>query len=93
MRVRFVAPTSTSRAPAAAMISGMRKEPPISISSPRDTTTSRSFARAASAMTRAAALLFTARPASAPVSAVSRRSARRLRWPRRPVARSISRSQ
>ena len=40
-RVRLVAPTSTRRAPAAAMISGMRNEPPISTSSPRDTTTSR----------------------------------------------------
>ena len=34
-------PTSTSRQPDSAMISGTRKPPPISTSSPRDTTTSR----------------------------------------------------
>ena len=40
-RVRFVVPTSTSRAPDAARISGIRNEPPISTSCPREITTSR----------------------------------------------------
>ena len=71
----------------------MRNEPPISTSSPRETTTSRPGARAARASTRAAALLLTTRPASAPVSAPSSRSARRLRSPRRALAGSSSRSQ
>ncbi len=39
--VRLVVPTSTSRAPARAMMSGMRNAPPISISSPRETIASR----------------------------------------------------
>ena len=38
-RVRFVVPTSISRAPARRTISGIRTPPPISTSSPRDTTT------------------------------------------------------
>ena len=38
-RVRFVVPTSTSRAPARRTISGIRTPPPISTSSPRDTAT------------------------------------------------------
>ena len=41
------------------MISGIRKPPPISTSSPRDTTTPRSRARAASTSSTAAAPLFT----------------------------------
>ena len=49
MRVRFVVPTSTSFAPDAAMMSGMRNSPPISISSPRDTSTCFPLASAASA--------------------------------------------
>ena len=36
-RVRFVVPTSTSFAPDADMMSGIRNSPPISISSPRET--------------------------------------------------------
>ena len=48
------------------MISGTRKPPPISTSSPRDTMTSRPRASAASASSTAAALLFTTIPASAP---------------------------
>ena len=39
--VRLVVPTSTSLAPARAMMSGMRNAPPISISSPRETIASR----------------------------------------------------
>ena len=39
MRVRFVVPTSTSFAPDARMMSGIRNSPPISISSPRETRT------------------------------------------------------
>ena len=67
-RVRFVVPTSTSRAPERASTSGMRKPSPISISSPRETITSRPSASAASASSSAAALLFTTSAASAPVS-------------------------
>ena len=39
-RVLFVVPTSRSFAPLASRISGMRKPPPIWISSPREITTS-----------------------------------------------------
>ena len=42
MRVRLVVPTSRSMAPDRAMMSGMRNPSPISISSPRETTTSAS---------------------------------------------------
>ena len=47
--MRFVVPTSTSLAPDRASTSGMRKPSPISISSPRETSTSRPSASAASA--------------------------------------------
>jgi hypothetical protein len=43
--VRLVVPTSTSVAPALAITSGMRKAPPISTSSPRETMTSSTSAR------------------------------------------------
>ncbi len=65
-----------------AMMSGMRNDPPISTSSPRDTTASRPWANSASTMTTAAALLFTAMAASAPVSAQSRPSTWSWRLPR-----------
>ena len=58
-RVRFVVPTSTRRAPERASTSGMRKPSPISISSPRETSTSRPSASAASASSIAPALLLT----------------------------------
>ncbi len=48
------------------MISGTRNPPPISTSSPRETTTDRSRASAPSARSTAAALLLTTTPASAP---------------------------
>ena len=67
-RVRFVVPTSTSVAPERASTSGIRKPSPISISSPRETSTSRPSASAASASSSAAALLLTTIAASAPVS-------------------------
>ena len=64
----FVVPTSRSIAPLTAMISGMRKLPPISIGWPRETTTSLPAAQRRSTITVAAALLFTAVADSAPVS-------------------------
>ena len=72
------------------MISGMRNAPPISISSPRDTTASRPVANVLSTSSTAAALLLTMVASSAPVS--SRNSARRWssRSPRPPSARSYS---
>ena len=54
-------------------MSGIRKAPPISISSPRDTTTSRPRASDSSASRTAAALLLTTSEASAPDSRQSRR--------------------
>ena len=57
VRVRFVVPTSMSRAPARRTMSGMRTPPPISTSSPRDTTTPPRPTRP-TASARAAALLF-----------------------------------
>ena len=83
--VLFVVPTSTSVPPDSARISGRRNEPPISISSPRETTISLPDASAARPSTVAAALLFTTIASSAPVS--SRSSARRWSWrePRSPL--------
>ena len=69
-------------------MSGIRNSPPISISSPRETTTSRSFASAVHTSSIAAALLFTTSAASAPaqhgeqrldVDVRDRRDARGLR--------------
>ena len=71
-------PTSTSRAPERASTSGMRKPSPISTSSPRETSTSRPSARAATARSTAAALLLTTSAASAPVRS---REERRRRAP------------
>ena len=72
------------------MMSGMRKAPPISISSPRETTASRPSASVFSDSRTAAALLLTTVASSAPVS--SHRSARRWssRSPRPPLSRSNS---
>ena len=67
----MVVPASTRIAPLRAMTSGMRKEPPISTNSPRDTITSRSLARVSRDMSTAAALLFTTRAAWAPVNSQS----------------------
>ena len=53
------------------MISGMRKLPPISINSPRDTIAVRPSASVLSASTSAAAQLFTTSASSAPVSSRS----------------------
>ena len=69
-RVRFVVPTSTSRAPARRTISGMRTPPPISTSSPRDTTTRPPRPASPTASATAAALLLTTSASSAPVSAI-----------------------
>src|ERR671937_676496 len=56
----LVVPTSRSVAPLTPMMSGMRKLPPISMSWPRDTTTSRPAATARSVTTVAAAQLLEA---------------------------------
>ena len=61
-------PTSTNAAPLCSITSGIRNLPPISTSSPRDTTTSPPFARELKISITAAALLLTAIAASAPVS-------------------------
>ncbi len=58
-RVRFVVPTSRSVVPERAMISGMRKPSPISISSPRETSVSPPAANSFSVKKIAAALLLT----------------------------------
>jgi len=79
------------RAPALAITSGMRKAPPISTSSPRETITSRSRASAAMVSSTAAALLLTTVAASAPVMVHSSSSTSESRSPRLPVARSYSR--
>ena len=73
------------------MMSGSRKEPPSSISSPRDTITSLRFARALSSSTTAAALLFTTAAAGAPVSRHSQGAMWSSRSPRSPRSRSYSR--
>ena len=91
-RVRFVVPTSISFAPARRMISGIRTPPPISTSSPRETTIPDRPARP-TARASAAALLFVTNASSAPVSATRCSSAVRTRAPRRPVSRSSSRSR
>ena len=72
------------------MMSGMRNEPPISISSPRETGTSRPSASVLRINSTAAALLFTTVAASAPVISRSRRATCSSRSPRLPVARSNS---
>ena len=73
------------------MMSGMRKAPPISTSSPRETTTSLPGARVDSVSSTAAALLLTMVAASAPVSSQISCSTRSSRSPRPPVSRSYSR--
>ena len=55
----FVVPTSRRIAPDFAITSGIRNDPPISTSSPRETMTSPPSARELSASSTAAALLFT----------------------------------
>ena len=64
----FVVPTSTRVAPLCSITSGIRNFPPISTSSPLETTTSPPLARELRMSMTAAALLFTAIAASAPVS-------------------------
>jgi hypothetical protein len=66
--VRFVVPTSTNSPPLRAMISGMRNDPPISTSSPRETITSQPRASSFTTSETAAALLFTTSAASDPVN-------------------------
>ena len=84
-------PTSRSVAPLTPRMSGMRNPPPISTNCPRDTTTSRPAATARSTTTVAAAQLFTAVAAAAPVMARMPSRTASCRDPRVPVARSSSR--
>ncbi len=84
-------PTSKSLAPARDMISGIRKEPPISTNSPLDTATSFRSAKLFSVSITAAALLLTTVAASAPVSSESWASKCLSLSPLFPEARSNSR--
>ena len=72
------------------MIWGSRNSPPISISSPRETTTSRPLARPPRASSSPPAALLATRAASAPVASRSSASAAAPRRPRAPAARSYS---
>ena len=91
MRVRLVVPTSMRRAPDWSITSGIRKLPPISTISPRETTTPCPAARAVSTNRTAEAQLLTTMAASAPHARASSAGARSWRDPRDPVARSNSR--
>src|SRR5487761_733374 len=70
--------------PLLAHISGTRKEPPISTSSPRDTTTSYPSAKVFKVRKRPAALLFTTNVLSAPRRSRKRWSVCESRFPRTP---------
>ena len=87
----MVVPTSRSLAPLRAMTSGIRKDPPISTSSPRETTTSFPRARVSRQRSTAAALLLTAMAASAPLISHRIPSMALYRSPRAPLTRSNSR--
>ena len=87
---RLVVPTDTISAPAAAITSGMRYEPPISTNSERATTTLRPLPSAAATSNTVAALLLTGRPASAPVNCANKSQTAPSRLPRPPVSASIS---
>ena len=89
----LVAPTSLRMAPDSPITSGIRKEPPTSTSSPLETTTSFPLAMAARTSMVAAALLFTAMAASAPVTFFTMSSTIRWRLPLVPDFRSYSRVQ
>src|SRR5436309_612502 len=79
------------RAPESRITSGIRNEPPISTSCPRETTTSLPLHKAVKASSTAAALLFTTSAASLPNRAVSKPATSEARSPRLPVDRSSSR--
>ena len=81
-------PTSTSSAPLCLRTSGIRKPPPISTASPRDTMTRLPAAAAASPSMTADALLLTTNAASAPVAWQISSATRACRDPREPVSRS-----
>ena len=72
------------------MISGMRNDPPISTSSPRDTTASPPRASALSARSSAPAALLTTSASAAPVSSTSRSRQWACREPRVPRPKSYS---
>ena len=76
--------------PARAMISGMRKAPPISMSSPRDTTASRPLESVFRHRSTAAALLLTTVASWAPVNEHNKDLMWSSRSPRLPVSKSNS---
>ena len=83
-------PTSFKRHPAWHITSGIRKAPPISTNSPRETTTSLSGATVASINKTAAALLLTIQASSAPVNSHNRSAMARSRCPREAPSREYS---
>ena len=89
--VLFVVPTSIILHSEAFIISGILKDPPISINSPRETITSFFFAKALRISITAAALLFTTNMSSAPVKYFNNSFKWSFRLPRFPVLRLNSR--
>ena len=87
----LVVPTSSKVELLCSMISGTRKEPPISTSSPRETMSCLFFAMVPSTSMTAAALLLTTKAASAPVRRQIRSSTWLYRLPRHPFSQSYSR--
>ena len=75
------------------MMSGMRNDPPISINSPLETTTSFLLDKACKSKNTAAALLLTTVAASAPVNSQRISSTSSSRSPRLPSPKSYSRAQ
>ena len=91
-RVRFVVPTSTSRAPARRTISGMRTPPPISTSSPARDRHAPCWPASPTASARAAALLIVTSASSAPVSAIEMALRRPKARPATPGCRDRTRA-
>ena len=87
----LVVPTSRRVHPHWVMMSGMRKDPPISTSSPREVMTSPPLPMALRMRSTAAALLLTTMAASAPVTSARRLSTWLCLEPRLPLSTSYSR--
>ena len=87
----FVAPTSNREAPLRAMMSGTRKLPPISTSSPREMATFLPHPTTDSMSSTAAALLLTTSAPSAPVREQSSRETAVCLLPRVPSSTLYSR--
>ena len=83
-------PTSTSLQPDFSIISGIRKDPPISTNSPLETGISNPCARVFNTSNNAAALLLTTVAASVPSNSQMSCSAWSSRSPRVPLCRSYS---